>query len=291
MNDDNYRGPRRGQPTVSEVTCGGITLRGASVSAYKTFVFCRELGVIFDLGDLSEEMLPLDTVFISHGHQDHLLAVTRYAGLRRLQHMHPPTIVVPEALSEPVQRLFQVWSELESRNNRRPPPFTLVAARRGEEIPIPGRRIAKAFDVPHAGASLGYTLFERKQKLLPEYQGYDGRQIAALKNRGETVAVPYDRPLVRYVGDTTESGLRVLEGLEECPVTVIECTFLRPEHESLAAPRGHLHIQHILRNIELFGNTELVLTHFSRRYGRTEAYELLNAAVPAGVRERVHLLL
>ena len=175
MSENTCRGPRKGQPTMSEVVVGGLTLKGASVSAYKTFIFCRELGVIFDIGDVSEEMLAQETVFISHGHQDHLLGITRYAGLRRLQHMAPPTIVIPAELADDVNRLFDVWSGLESLGNRRPPEFTLVGAREGDEIPIPGRRIAKAVPGPACRARPRIHDFRKETAITPGVAG-TGRQ-------------------------------------------------------------------------------------------------------------------
>lgn len=280
---------RSGQPSASTVVCGGFTFTGASISAYSTFIYSKELNLIFDIGDVTEEMLSIDTVLVSHSHQDHLLGLTRYVGLRRLQHMSPPTVVVPAETAPGVERLFEAWQELEGFGGRRPPGLNLVALKPDQEIAVGARRFARTFEVDHAGPALGYTVFQRTQRLLPEFVGLEGRQIAALKARGTAVTKPRDANLVRYVGDTSPSTFERLRGMPPCPVTIIECTFLLPEHLCLAQARGHLHIQHIRDNFDVFGDGEVVLAHFSRRYRRRDIERLVNSQLTEDQLRGVHL--
>jgi ribonuclease Z len=281
---------RGGQPTTTSVCAAGVSLTGASVSAYKTFICTRDLNLILDIGDVTEEMLSIDNVLVTHGHQDHLLGLTRYVGLRRLQHMAPPKVIVPARMVDPIIHLFHAWQDLEGFGRRRDPELDLVAAQPGDEIPLDARRLAIPFPVDHSAPSLGYTVVERTPHLLPEFHGFEGHRLAELKKQGVEITSPTDKVLLRYVGDTLPTTFPRLRELPESPVTIIECTFLFTEHFALAEQRGHLHIQHIIDNLDAFGAGEIVLTHFSRRYGRGEVERFVRSRWPQDDQQRLHLI-
>lgn len=285
------RGERRtGEPTTVSVTCGGHTFTGASISAHTTFVFSRALNVIFDVGSFVEEMLPIDHVLITHGHQDHLLGLTRYVGLRRLQHMRPPTVFVPAQIENGVRRLFEVWQELEADGLRKPPEMNLVPVEAGQEARLSGEFVARAFPVEHTLPSLGYTIIQRRHKLKREYLGRPGHELAELKARDVQITTALDTPLVTYIGDASPAALDTVPDLGASRVVIIECTFLTDEHHPLAEERGHLHIRHLVERLDRFGQAELILTHFSRRYRRRDVKRLVKRAWPESQMHRVHLL-
>ncbi|HDS74375.1 MAG TPA: hypothetical protein ENN56_02440, partial [Firmicutes bacterium] len=142
-------GDRVGQPATTTIRVGELTFTGASVSAYTTFIYSPELKVIFDMGSVVEEMLPIGHVCISHGHQDHLLGLSRYVGLRRLQHMSPPTVFLPSAIVDRVERLLECWQDIEGEGRRRAPAADLVGVNDGEEYPLRGNLLVQPFTVHH----------------------------------------------------------------------------------------------------------------------------------------------
>ena len=291
VEDRSAGNPAAGQPATVSVSCGGFTFTGASVSAHTTFVFSRELGVIFDIGSVVEEMLPIDHVLISHAHQDHLLGLTRYVGLRRLQHMRPATVLIPRQAEAGVRRLFGVWQELEADGERTPPEINLVPVEPWQEVPLAGLHVARAFHVEHSLPSLGYTLIKRTEKLRPEYLGRPGHELAKLKASGAVITAPLDTLLVTYIGDTLPETLDQVPGLGESRVVILECTFLDPEHLALAAARGHLHIHHLRERLDRFGDADLILTHFSRRYRRRDVESLVASQWPESQAHRLHVLI
>ncbi len=283
-------GERIGQPLTTTVRVGEWTFTGASVSAYTTFVYSPELKVIFDMGSVVEEMLPIEHVFITHGHQDHLLGLSRYVGLRRLQHMQPPTVYLPSEIVERVKRLLACWQDIEGEGRRKPPTVELVGVDGGEEYPIRGNLLIQPLKVQHTLPSVGYTLIQRTRKLRPEYFGTPGYELAAIKQRGIEITNAIDRKLVMFIGDTVPGTLDVID-LSTSEIVFVECTFLEPSHFELAEARGHLHIRHLVERIDRFGDAKIVLTHFSRRYGRSDIESLVRAQWPDERIERLTLLI
>jgi ribonuclease Z len=281
---------RSGQPGTTTISASGMTFTGASVSAYTTFMYSPDLKVIFDIGSVVEEMLPIEHVFITHAHQDHLLGLSRYVALRRLQRMSTPTVVLPEVIRERVEALLGLWCDLESEGARRTGSAALVGVSGGEEMRIRGNLLVRVFPVAHSLPAVGYTVIERKRKLREEFLGMQGSELVELKRDGVEITRAEDRHLVTYFGDSLPSTLDEYPDLDKPEVAIVECTFLAPEHLDLAEARGHLHIQHLIERLDRFGDAEIILMHFSRRYSRHDVESLVRSQWPAGQLDRIHLL-
>jgi ribonuclease Z len=67
----------------------------------------------------------------------------------------------------------------------------------------------------------------------------------------------------------------------ECPVVVVECTFLVPEHLSQAQQSHHTHWSQIEQLVKKHENVTFILIHFSLRYKDADI-ELFFNNLPGG---------
>ena len=72
---------------------------------------------------------------------------------------------------------------------------------------------------------------------------------------------------------------------------MIECSFIIDGHEERAAKYRHIHFDDIAAFADRFENETIVLTHFSRRYSRSEIRDEIRRRCPAVLRDRIRLAL
>jgi ribonuclease Z len=72
---------------------------------------------------------------------------------------------------------------------------------------------------------------------------------------------------------------------------MIECSFITSGHEERAAQYRHIHFDDIAAFADRFENETIVLTHFSRRYSRSQIHDEIRRRCPAVLRDRVRLAL
>ena len=79
--------------------------------------------------------------------------------------------------------LAEAWRRLENvpDSNYRPPNFQAMEI--GQVVWLHRQLAAKSFRADHTLPSLGYTLFDVRKKLKPEFQGRPGRELAELRKR------------------------------------------------------------------------------------------------------------
>lgn len=277
-------------PVTLERSFPRFRLRGFSRSTIATFFHLRELGVLIDAGACPNEAASAPDVLLSHAHLDHAQALPYYVSMRTLLGMTPGRIHVPEGTGDGIRRWLDAFAELQGPDGGRFQ-YTLQEHAPGEDIPLSGRRFARTLRAEHRVPSLGFTLFESRDKLLPAFSGLAGRELAALRARGERITERTLTPLVTYLGDT---GPRIFEDhpeVGESEVLIAECTFLAPEHRANARETGHLHAQDFAERADLFRNQTLLLTHFSMRYPDDALPTLVRDALPETLCARVELLL
>ena len=277
-------------PLLLERTFPRFRLRGFSRSTIATFFHLRELGVLFDVGACPNEAAAASDLLLSHLHLDHAQALPYYASLRTLHGMKPGRVHVPLGTGDGVRRWIDAFAALQGADGGRFQ-YTLCEHAPGEDIPLSGRLFARTLRADHRVPSLGFTVFEARDKLLPAFVGLPGAELAARRARGEPLTQRTLTPLVTYLGDT---GPRVFEDhpeVGESEVLIAECTFLAPEHRENARETGHLHIEDFAERASLFRNANVLLTHFSLRYADALLPDLVRAALPEALCARVQLLL
>ncbi|GKV14102.1 hypothetical protein SLE2022_290120 [Rubroshorea leprosula] len=240
-------------------------VEGLSIGGHETCIIFPTLNLAFDIGRCPQRAISQDFLFISHGHMDHIGGLPMYVATRGLYGMKPPTIIVPTAIKEDVEKLFEVHRNLDKSELK----HNLIGLDVGEEFCLRRDLKVKAFRTYHVIQSQGYIVYSVKQKLKQEYLGLSGNEIKNLKSSGVEITNTVTAPEVAFTGDTMsdfmvdETNIDVLRAR----ILVVECTFIDNsvpvEH---ARDYGHTHLSEIINHADRFENKAILLIHFSARY-------------------------
>ncbi len=266
----------------------GLTIEGYSRAAVQTYWRIPELKIGFDLGAQPWDFMGTPTWLVSHTHLDHVAALPVYVARRRMMRMEPPTLYLPAESLEDVRRLLLVMQRLDRGRMI----CTLNGLRPGEEIELSREIVVTAFPTSHTIPSLGYLVWDRRNKLKEEYLGLPGDKIRDLRLSGVAVTREVRTPLVAYTGDTNPAGLDNYPPVYEAKVLITELSFIRPNHRREKIHKfGHMHLDDFVERADRFQNELIICSHFSTRYHRQEVRKLVDAKLPAGLRERIKLWL
>jgi ribonuclease Z len=265
-----------------------------SISALATYVMLPELGCAFDMGECLIEAVPLERVFITHAHGDHTRCMLRHESLRRLMGMEPATYYIPEETLEGFKALSLAWKTLENVKDKKFEPPRLEPLREGDVVWMHRQLAAKAFRVNHTLPSLGYTLFDVRKKLKPEFHGRSGLELAELRRQGVAFEDEVWLPRLTFIGDSTIETLYRETHVGLSRVLFLELTYLLEDDRELAERRGHTHLDDLLKFLrecpDVLQNEHIVLKHFSMRYDRRLIIHTLKTRLPPEFLERVHIL-
>lgn len=271
------------------------TITAFSISALSTYVMIPELSSVFDLGECPVAAVPLERVFISHAHGDHARCLLRHESLRRLLGMNPATYYIPAQSHEGFLELSRAWKTLERVNPNRFEYPHFHPMREGDVVWLHRQLAAKAFRVNHTLPSLGYTLFDVRKKLKPEFHGRPGPELARLRKEGVSFEEELWLPRLTYIGDSTIETLYREQHIGQSRILIIELTFLMDDDRELARRRGHTHLLDLadfLRECpDVLQNRHIVLKHFSMRYDRRFIVHTVKSRLPKDFLERVHILI
>jgi ribonuclease Z len=272
------------------LTCqhAGLTVEGYSRAAVQSYWRIPELKIGFDLGAQPWDFMGTPTWFLSHTHLDHVAALPVYIARRRMMKMGPPTLYVPAYAVEDIRRLLLVLQRLD----RGRMVCTLNGVEPGDEIELGREHVVTAFATTHTIPALGYVVWERRRKLKEEYHGLPGDQIRDLRLSGVEVTREVRMPLLAYTGDTSPGGLDNYPPALQAKVLITEMSFVRPNHRREKIHKfGHMHLDDFIERADRFQNELIILAHFSTRYHPQEVRRIVEARLPAGLRERVRLWL
>jgi len=264
----------------------GLTIEGYSRAAVQSYWRIPELKLGFDLGAQPWDFMGTPTWFISHTHLDHVAALPVYVARRRMMKMEPPTLYLPEEALEDVRRLLLVMQRLDRGRMI----CDLRGIRAGQEIELSREHVVTAFATTHTIPSLGFLVWERRNKLKEEYHGLAGEQIRDLRLSGVEVTREVRTPLVAYTGDTSPGGLDNYPPVYQAKILITELSFIRPNHRREKIHKfGHMHLDDLLERAERFQNELIICAHFSTRYHPNEVRRLVENRLPPSLRDRVKL--
>ncbi|KAL5987727.1 hypothetical protein ACLOJK_035479 [Asimina triloba] len=190
--------PSKGKKKDTCMEIEGYRIEGLSIGGQETCVIFPTLKMAFDIGRCPQRAISQDFLFISHGHMDHIGGLPMYVATRGLYSMKPPTIFVPVALKEQVEKLFDVHRAMDQSELK----HNLVGLDVGEEFYLRKDLKAKAFRTYHVIPSQGYIIYSVRQKLKQEYLGLPGDEIKRLRLSNVEITYTVTSPEVAFTGDT-----------------------------------------------------------------------------------------
>jgi ribonuclease Z len=269
---------------LTTVSAGPYTITGLSVGGVYTSLLVKELDVILDAGAAPRSFVGGRHLLISHAHADHVGALPSLIGMRGLSRTPAPEVLLPRESHEDLALAMDALI----RAQHRPVQVPWVPMGAGEEHPLSGDLLARAFRTRHTVPSLGYVLFRRVRKLRPEHLALDAESIRQRRLAGEDLFFTEQRLELAYATDTLIDALDEHPELFQSRVLVLECTFLderKTRHEARA--RGHVHFDEILERASLFRNEAVVLMHFSQTYAPGEVHRTVMDRCPRELADRL----
>jgi ribonuclease Z len=264
----------------------GLTIEGYSRAAVQSYWRIAELKVGFDLGAQPWDFMGTSNWFLSHTHLDHIAALPVYVARRRMMKMEPPKIYLPEEMVDDVRRLLQIMQRLDRGRQV----CDLIGVRPGQEIELSRDHIVTVFETKHTIPSVGYLVWDRRNKLKEEYHGLPGDQIRDLRLSGVQVTREIRTPLVAYTGDTSPAGLDGYPPVFDAKILITEMSFIREKHRREKIHKfGHMHLDDFIERADRFKNELIICAHFSTRYHANEVRRLVEGKLPAILRDRVLL--
>ena len=264
----------------------GLTVEGYSRAAVQSYWRLPELKVGFDLGAHPWDFMGTQTWFLSHTHLDHVAALPVYVARRRMMKMEPPTIYAPEYAIDDLRKLLSVMQRLDRGRQT----CDLRGVKAGDEIELSRENVVTAFATTHTIPSLGYVIWDRRNKLKDEFIGLPGDKIRDLKQSGVAITREVRVPLVAYTGDTSPAGIDAYPPVFQAKILITEMSFIRAKHRREKIHKfGHMHLDDFLERAHRFKNELIICAHFSTRYHAQEVRRLVESKLPAILRDRVLL--
>ncbi|MFO0926465.1 MAG: MBL fold metallo-hydrolase [Gemmataceae bacterium] len=264
----------------------GLTVEGYSRAAVQSYWRVPELKLGFDLGAHPWEFMGTQTWLITHTHLDHIAALPVYVARRRMMKMEPPTVYVPAYAVDDLRK----WLLIMQRLDRGRQVCDLRGVEPGDEIALSREHVVTVFATTHTIPSVGYIVWDRRNKLKEEYQGLPGDKIRDLRQSGVQVTREVRIPLLAYTGDTSPQGLDDCPAVYQAKVLITEMSFIRAKHRRDKIHKfGHMHLDDFLERADRFQNELIVCGHFSTRYHPDEVRRTLQMRLPPQLRDRVRL--
>src|SRR5262245_12958332 len=264
----------------------GLTVEGYSRAAVQSYWRVPELKIGFDLGAQPWDFMGTPTWLLTHTHLDHVAALPVYIARRRMMKMEPPRIYLPEPAIDDIRRLLLVMQRLD----RGRMVCELNGVKPGQEIDLSREHVVTVFGTTHTIPSVGYLVWERRNKLKEEYHGMPGDKIRDLRLSGVEVTREVRTPLLAYTGDTSPAGLDNYPPAYEAKILITEMSFIRPNHRREKIHKfGHMHLDDFLERADRFKNELIICGHLSTRYHPQAVRRLVEAKLPPRLLERVRL--
>jgi ribonuclease Z len=225
---------------------------------------------------------------VTHAHLDHAVGIPFYAGQRQLHRMTGGRVYVPADAAEGMREILAIYERITGASFAE---VEVIGLAVGDVVRLGRTHEVRTHRATHRVAANAYEVIELRHRLRDEFSGRDERAITELRRNGVNVTEEWRRSMLFYTGDTDRGILEQNDALFQSEVLMIECSFIAKGHEERAAKYRHIHFDDIAAFADRFENDTIVLTHFSRRYSRSEIHDEIRRRCPAVLRERIRLAL
>lgn len=280
-----------------EATFANHAYRGRSIGSEATCHQFPGYGVMMDVGGAPVSSTVIPTVFLTHGHDDHVGGIGSHH-LRRNGWGLAPAHYYAQGEDVPLIRAM-VASQADLNRSRALRDIHVTAVSEGDTIPLPGASglVVRPFRSTHRIPCMGYSLWGQRKKLKARFVGSGKEAIIAAKQAGEDINEIVNVPEIAFPGDTNLAVLDRAEGdvVRKARLLLLECTFVDGEVSPQDTFRtGHVHIEHFVEAARAgaFENEIILLTHFSARYHPEYIWETVTKRLQdEAIWPRVRLLL
>lgn len=272
-------------PVLAELRAQPYTVRGMSLGGVYTSLHVPELDCVFDVGIALRSASAVPTLFLSHGHADHVGAITTFLGARALHgNRKPLRVIMPAEIVDDLMAGLRAMAALQ----RWPLDIEPIGLRPGDSYQLRKDLAVRAVKTFHPVPSLGFLLVQRIDKLKSEFLGLPGAEIGRRRAAGEDLFDRVERAELAYLTDTLISVLDHSPEVLAARVLILESTFLDGRKSRDAARAGcHVHLDEIVERADAFAATpQLVLMHVSQLYQPGEVVPILDARLPPELRAK-----
>jgi ribonuclease Z len=256
------------------------------MAGISTSIAFPDADACFDVAQGLPYQIPISNLLITHGHMDHASGLPYLIGQKSMTSQTPPNIYMPPILIEPMQIIMKQWEKIEDHQYK----YNFIPTEEGVSYPLKAPYYFKIFKTFHRVPSNGYTIFERKKKLKPEFAKLNSHELVAIKKSGQEVEIVIEDPIVSFTGDTRIEFLDHCEWVKKSKVLVMEVTFVDAKKTvDNARFWGHIHFDELLPRLESLDCEKVVLIHLSARYKTKELREIIDAKVPEHLKTKLEI--
>jgi len=270
-----------------QTSWGLLTLVGGSRAGEGTLLMLPQLRTALDIGRPQRKLPSMSTLCISHGHSDHLNALSFWAGQRALNDLRGGKILAPSAIAEKLREILRIHAEMEGEQSY---DVEVQAVEEGSTYPLRANFHLEFFDVPHRIPSLGSRLIFSRKQLRPEFRDKSRQELEALRAAGEKLSCSESTAILSYTADCSVEIFSRPEKLA-AEVLLLECSFWDESDHERARRYGHLHLDDILEHLHLISSRHIVLLHASRRYRLQEILEWIDTRLRPRTQAEIHHLI